>query len=65
MNLPAGDGDPPDSAHKLWKQLRKWSGKPLSHLFYTVLGLGDTNYTNFCNFGKTVDKQLEVLGAQR
>lgn len=60
-----GDGDPPESAHKLWKQLRKWSGEPLSHLHYTVLGLGDTNYTNFCNFGKTVDKQLEVLGAQR
>lgn len=60
-----GDGDPPDSARKLWKQLRQWSGARLTHLSYTVLGLGDTNYTNFCNFGKSVDKQLEALGAHR
>ncbi|KAG0724632.1 Methionine synthase reductase [Chionoecetes opilio] len=60
-----GDGDPPDSARKLWKQLRQWSGSSLTHLSYTVLGLGDTNYTNFCNFGKTVDKRLGALGAQR
>lgn len=65
VSLPTGDGDPPDSARKLWKQLRQWSGARLTHLSYTVLGLGDTNYTNFCNFGKSVDKQLEALGAHR
>lgn len=59
-----GDGDPPDSARKLWKQLKKWQSAPLTHLSYTVLGLGDTNYNNFCNFGKSVDKQLNSLGAQ-
>lgn len=59
-----GDGDPPDSARKLWKQLKRWRGAPLTHLSYTVLGLGDTNYNNFCNFGKIVDKQLNSLGAQ-
>ncbi|KAF2356861.1 FAD-binding type 1 [Trinorchestia longiramus] len=37
----------------------------LSHLTYTVLGLGDTNYTNFCNFGKNLDDILHQLGAQR
>ena len=37
----------------------------LSKLHYTVLGLGDTNYTNFCNFGKNLDEKLKSLGAIR
>uniref|UniRef100_A0A2P2I1Y2 Methionine synthase reductase n=1 Tax=Hirondellea gigas TaxID=1518452 RepID=A0A2P2I1Y2_9CRUS len=37
----------------------------LSALRYTVLGLGDTNYTNFCNFGKDLDERLHNLGAER
>ncbi|MCL4119184.1 UNVERIFIED_CONTAM: hypothetical protein GTU68_044423, partial [Idotea baltica] len=30
-----------------------------------ILGLGDTNYTNFCNYGKTLDKRLQNLKARR
>lgn len=62
-----GDGDPPDTARKLWRRLHK-KGQPsdaLRHLSYTVLGLGDTNYNNFCNFGKIVDKKLQALGGHR
>lgn len=28
-----------------------------------VLGLGDTNYTNFCNMGKLLNKRLQELSA--
>ncbi|XP_047737408.1 methionine synthase reductase-like [Hyalella azteca] len=61
-----GDGDPPDTAKKLWRVLNKCSkALNVDHLTYTVLGLGDTNYTNFCNFGKNLDKILHKLGAKR
>jgi len=32
---------------------------------YLLVGLGDSNYTNFCNFGKVLDHRLEELGAKR
>lgn len=28
------------------------------------IGLGDTNYTNFCNMGKMLNKRLLELGAR-
>lgn len=39
--------------------------KNFDELSYTILGLGDTNYTNFCNFGKNLDEKLHKLGAER
>ena len=41
-------------------QLQDWP-----NIFYSILGLGDTNYTNFCNFGKNLDEKLHKLGAKR
>ncbi|KAI8322988.1 riboflavin synthase domain-like protein [Martensiomyces pterosporus] len=61
-----GDGDPPDNSAKFWRVLRKATrGNPsaYSHLRYTVLGLGDTNYSNFCNTAQRLDKQLQAAGA--
>ncbi|XP_066937907.1 methionine synthase reductase-like [Macrobrachium rosenbergii] len=62
-----GDGDPPDTARKFWRSINKKdkSCSAFAHLSYTVLGLGDTNYTNFCNFGKSVDRRFQNLGAKR
>lgn len=37
----------------------------LNHLDYALLGLGDTNYTNFCGFPRAVNRQLERLGARK
>ncbi|XP_071103901.1 methionine synthase reductase-like isoform X2 [Haliotis cracherodii] len=62
-----GDGEPPDTACKFVRRLKKktLAEDHLAGLHYTLLGLGDSNYTNFCNCGKTVDRRLEDLGALR
>ncbi|KAL4228706.1 hypothetical protein ACF0H5_011749 [Mactra antiquata] len=62
-----GDGEPPDTASKFVRRLRKktLASDYLSKLNYTLLGLGDSNYTNFCNCGKTLDKRFSELGAKR
>lgn len=32
---------------------------------YLCTGLGDTNYANFCNCGRVLDRRFEELGATR
>ncbi|XP_038179133.1 LOW QUALITY PROTEIN: methionine synthase reductase [Arvicola amphibius] len=61
-----GTGDPPDTALKFVKEI---NDKTLptdffAHLRYGLLGLGDSEYTYFCNGGKVIDKRLQELGAQ-
>lgn len=62
-----GEGDPPDTMCKFMRRLKKKTlpGTHLEKLHYTLLALGDTNYTNFCNNGKALDKRLLQLGAQK
>ncbi|KAI0214798.1 hypothetical protein LSAT2_000049 [Lamellibrachia satsuma] len=62
-----GDGEPPDTVLKFMRRLRKKTlpGDYMAHLHYTMLGLGDSNYTNFCKCGKTLDGRLQQLGATR
>ncbi|KAM8810762.1 methionine synthase reductase [Eudromia elegans] len=61
-----GTGDPPDTARKLIKKIQDKSLPPdhFAHLQYGLLGLGDSEYTFFCNAGKTLDRRLQELGAQ-
>ncbi|XP_069709568.1 methionine synthase reductase [Phaenicophaeus curvirostris] len=61
-----GNGDPPDTARKFVKKIRDTTLPPdhFAHLQYGLLGLGDSEYTFFCNGGKTVDRLLQELGAQ-
>ncbi|KAJ3093135.1 hypothetical protein HK102_007974 [Quaeritorhiza haematococci] len=61
-----GDGDPPDNATKFWRWMRR--GKKTEHEAfkgkkYALLGLGDTNYSNFCNTAKRLDRKFTELGA--
>ncbi|XP_010140942.1 PREDICTED: methionine synthase reductase isoform X1 [Buceros rhinoceros silvestris] len=61
-----GTGDPPDTARKFVKKIQDKTLPPdhFAHLQYGLLGLGDSEYTFFCNGGKTVDRRLQELGAQ-
>jgi len=61
-----GEGEPPDNAAKMLRRLKNKSLKSdhLAHLRYTILGLGDTNYTNFCQCPKDFHQRLQALGAQ-
>lgn len=60
-----GDGDMPDNAQNFWEFLQMENAKALSHLRFSVLALGDTNYEQFCAAGKKFDAKLEQLGAKR
>ncbi|KAF0510185.1 riboflavin synthase domain-like protein [Gigaspora margarita] len=58
-----GDGDPPDNSIKFFRFLRKIKSKTyLSHAKFSILGLGDTNYSNFNNTAKRLEKKLLDLG---
>lgn len=59
-----GDGDPPDNAGKgLIKLKSKTAMKAVSALKYTVMGLGDSNYTAFMRIPRTVARRMRDLGA--
>ncbi|XP_039079252.1 methionine synthase reductase isoform X2 [Hyaena hyaena] len=61
-----GTGDPPDTARKFVKKIQDKAlpADFFAHLRYGLLGLGDSEYTYFCNGGKIIDKRLQELGAR-
>lgn len=66
FNFRTGDGDPPENACLFWRKIRSkdLSESYLAHVEYALLGLGDTNYTTFLGYPKSLEKQLQKLGAK-
>jgi sulfite reductase alpha subunit-like flavoprotein len=61
-----GNGDPPENAELFFRFIKKKTNSQelLKNTKFAVLGLGDTNYDNFCQMGKLIDKQLHWLGGK-
>eukprot|EP00934_Nitzschia_sp_Nitz4_P001944 Nitzschia sp. Nitz4//scaffold54_size114964//98621//101629//NITZ4_003869-RA/size114964-processed-gene-0.170-mRNA-1//1//CDS//3329554405//1944//frame0 len=65
-----GNGDPPENASRFIRYLkRKQTAEevplPFHHCTFSVLGLGDTNYDQFCAVGKLIDRKMAELGGHR
>ncbi len=58
-----GDGGPPDNGADFWARLSAADAPDLSGVRYSVLGIGDRAYENFCGYAKSLDGRLAELGA--
>lgn len=57
-----GDGEPCRNAADLWEELEELN-EPLKPFNYSIFGLGDVGFDQFCKFGKDLHEKFEQLGA--
>jgi len=60
-----GDGDMPYNADRFWRALSEDTAPRLDGLVFSVLGLGDSGYFQFCQAAQDLDTRFEELGAHR
>jgi sulfite reductase (NADPH) flavoprotein alpha-component len=60
-----GEGEAPDAAKALVKELDAGGSDALAGVNYAMMALGDSNYEQFCAFGRYLDERFQALGAQR
>ena len=60
-----GEGDMPDNAQGLWRFLSGKAAPRMDSVKFSVLALGDLNYTYFCEAGIKFDQRLDELGGGR
>ena len=60
-----GEGDPPETAVDFCEAFMGEKAPKLEGTRFSVLGLGDTSYEEFCKMGIDFDARLETLGARR
>jgi len=62
-----GNGDPPENASQFWRHIknRKLHNEYFKNMKYIILGLGDSNYVQYCGFAKKIDKRLSELNAAK
>lgn len=66
-----GNGDSPENGEKFFRFLRRQTNllaenqksNMFSHVFYTMLGLGSTDYSKYQHIPRFIDKKFELLGA--
>ena len=60
-----GEGEPPEPCWDFHDALIEGDPIDCSNLKFAVVGLGDREYEQFCEFGKQVDSALEKNGGKR
>ena len=60
-----GEGDMPENAEELWESASSDDAPRMENTYYSVLSLGDSSYTFFCQSGIDWDERLAQLGAKR